>query len=153
MSNHCQILWCCTNTSLRITDGSPSWLSACLYLVGLALGSKWGSPITDHANSNLFLVATRRITDNKRKLYFINIGFENYFLGFLFPFPFDRDFSIFCVFLSTTSSPLFFPFLASPSFIDFSDVSFPFVDSPFTTVVWIPFFSLTSSFAFSSVAS
>ena len=65
------------------------------------------------------------------KSYFILNMF--YFLGFLFPFPFDRDFNIFCVFLSTMSSPLVF--FDSASFLALSPASFPFIDcSSFETV-------------------
>ena len=63
-----------------------------------------------------------------------------YFLGFLFPFPFDRDFNIFCVFLSTMSSPLVF--FDSASFLALSPASFPFIDcSSFETVGWGTSFS------------
>ena len=63
-----------------------------------------------------------------------------YFLGFLFPFPFDRDFNIFCVFLSTMSSPLVF--FDSASFLALSPASFPFIDcSSFEMVGWGTSFS------------
>ena len=74
----------------------------------------------------------------KNRLNFTSKMF--YFLGFLFPFPFERDFNIFCVFLSTMSSPLFF--FNSASFLaSLSPASVPFTGSPFEMVACFPFSS------------